>query len=488
MDYLIRHRAAGSVLTAAIHAGASRGGLGGRLLAIVAIGAALLGRASPVRAQMRLSATGSASLAYTDNLFNASARPLPGRPGREEAWYIIVAPGVTVEYDTERGAYSLSYSHSFLHFLTTIDAQTHGDTAALRARYELTPRDNLTMAVSGTRTSSAFSRADGSPAGQLDVGAAVPGQLQPDTGTSFLTGRVMQGFEHEYSPNWLGRQSMAWGVTKPVGSALPQPLRMTAAFSLGAQYSLERDVWGLDVRTSYYHGFSTGNGENRVPRLRYLQSGPVGTWTHELSPEWRSMLQAGFAVGTALEGDTPVRLSPNLGASLEYGREYYSATLTYAAQASPNLYTNRVYYSDSVALSGAWVVLPDQGVSLYTSHAASANRPLVSPGVASRSTLFMWTSGGGIAWAYREWPRVTLSYDHTEQFGARRTDLELANYYRNQVTLTVQGILPIFETGPVTSPGRTEEPGQETREGGPATPAGRQRGQGVTTSSGSERQ
>lgn len=442
-----------------------------RIQALALTAAIVAGLRSEAHAQTTVYGQGAAGITYTDNLFNAASRPVPERPGRQDAWYVTLVPGLGLTHQAQRSRYLLAYSHSFIHYLTAIDAQAHGDTGLVQGTYELTPVDSLTVGITASRTSTAFLLAESSSLGQPE----------PDTTATFLAGTVRQSLQHQYSPNWAGYESTSFGVMRTVGAVGPEPLRFALSWALGATYSLERDAWSLEWMTTYFHSLAAEENGVRVPRARYVQSGPVASWRRDLSAEWASELRAGFAVGRSLDEGGPLGLVPSFGGALQWRRDPYGATLAYSAQATANLYTNRVYYSDTVSLTGTWGVIPEHNIALTSSHAISANRPLVTPGVDTEPTVFAWISNAGLTWAPERLPWASLTYQHTEQFGARDS-ATVASFYRNQVTLTAGWRFPPVDTSRIARDRPFRVDGADQEEPRPSSTEDRDSGDGARPS------
>ncbi|MBN1611278.1 MAG: hypothetical protein JW940_31890 [Polyangiaceae bacterium] len=411
------------------------------------------------RAQTTVYGTGSASISYTDNLYNAPSHPEPGGLERRDAWYLTLQPGLGLAHEAPESSYLLTYSHSFMYYLKGAERLAHGDSAMARGNFELTPVDSLTLSATGARTSTAFMLAE-----QTSFG-----QPQPRSSADFLSAGMQQGVRHEFSAEWTGQQTASFNAMTTRGSDLPEPVRFYSTGGLGATYQLERDAWSLDWSVTYFHSRSAERSGLRIPRSRHVQSSLLGAWRHDLSAEWASELHAGVGVGRSFDGEGALRPAPLFGGSLQWHRDVYSATLSYNAQMTPDLYTNRVYYSDGVSLAGSWALLPEQGVTLSSTNGVSANQPLVSPGVRDEPTLYSWASSSSATWSPGGVVQIALTFQHTEQFGTGARD-EARRVYRNQVVLSVSGRYPEIDLTPFAErkPFRVDGSDQERPEGAAA--------------------
>jgi hypothetical protein len=395
----------------------------------LAITGAVLGCVcTQARAQTSVFATGSAKLTYTDNLFNRSSRVAPGGVGRQETWFVTLSPGVGLTHEAPRASYDLTYSHSFIHYLTAIRAQAHGDTALARARYQLSPVDLLAVQATAVRTSTVL---------MLREEESDSGQAQPDTTAEFLSGSAQQSLTHRYSPNWVGRESVSFRTSKPIRAELKQPWRFYAAGRIGAEHEQEYDAWALEWTTTYYHSLPVEREGQDIPRAVYVQGGPLATWRHELSEEWQSEVHAGLALGSWSGRPGPVRLVPAFGAALLWEQDNDGFRLGYTGVVTPNLYTNQLYFSDTGTLAGRWGFLPDQHLFFFSSHAFSRNRTLTAPGESRFPAFYTWTSSAGVRWSPEGILGAELRYDHREQFGSNEA-MGISAFYRNQVSLDAQ--------------------------------------------------
>jgi hypothetical protein len=390
----------------------------------------LLARA---QTETTVSGTGSAAIAYTDNLYNAPRNPVAGEPQRAPAWFVALTPGVAIDHERGRSGYTLDYAHTLFRFLTGVKAASQGDQLDAAADYQLTPIDNLSFGLSGAHSSTATLLTD----------PASLGRPQPDTSGSYYTAAATQSFAHSYSEEWSGSQGASFGVAKQVGTDLPEPLRFTANATLGANYRLRRDAWSFNWDAMYFHSRTAERGGVRVPRTRYLRTGPSANWRHDIDEQWASLLGAGMGVGYEPEARPRLALAPpSFTAGLEWRYDVYAATLRYSASTDTNLFTNRTYYSDSVSLSASWSMLPQQGFSLSTNNGLSGNRPLVSPpqtgqGV-DQPTTYAWTSVVTLSWGPEGLPQFMLSYIHAAQLTpGDSTRAASPDFARNQVSLSV---------------------------------------------------
>lgn len=449
---------------------------------VVVAGTALcLAAVRPVQAQTETRAfgLGSAAITYTDNLYNAANGAPPDSPQKESAWYLTLAPGAGLTHERRRSAYELTYLHPFFWYLTTVDAEAHGDQLAVTSEHALTPVDSLSFGLAGARSSTAT---------MLTEPTAMGGPL-PDPSATVYTGTASQGYSHEFSPNWRGTESATFGVARDAGTDLPEPWRFTLSGSLGAAYTLARDAWSLDWTSSYFHSRSAARNGERVPRARYLHSGPMATWRHDLSEEWSSLLTVGTGLSYYPDEEPETRLTPpTIGATLNWEHGWYTASLLYSASVEYDLLTNAVYYRDEAGVSGAWEMLPRQQVVFTTSHSVSANRPLVAPAAAASAdndaTIYAWMSIAALTWSPERLPFFSLIYVHAAEFAAdglgpypgSRTDWE---FQRNQVTFSMgwqypQVSLPRLTRRPpsrVTAPNSPDTSGGAGRETSQPTPS-----------------
>jgi hypothetical protein len=385
------------------------------------------------QSEITASATGSAAIAYTDNLYNAPRSSLPGQPQRRSAWFVVLTPGMAINHERARSGYTLTYTQSFFRYLTTVKADSNGDQLSAAADYQLTPIDDLSFGLSGTHSSTATLLTDPSALGRP----------QPDTSGTFYTAAATQDFAHAFSEEWRGIQRASFGLARETGTDLPEPWRLTTTASIGAGYGLPRDAWSFNWEVTYFHSRSAERGGQRTPRTRYLQTGPVASWRHDFNEEWASLLSAGTAMSYRPEADPRLALvPPSFAAGLDWQYDPYSAALTYSAGTDMNLYTNRIYYSDSVSLSGSWSIMPQQGVLLSTSNNLSGNRPLVSPAQvgqdADQPTVYAWMSTAMLSWGLQGLPQLALTYVHAAQLTHGDSARAVSpDFDRNQVMLSV---------------------------------------------------
>ncbi len=390
------------------------------------------------QSQTGLDATGAVALTYTDNLYNAAADPEPGRPDRASAWYLTYTPGLQLSHQRQRATYQLAYAHSITQYLTTIDADAHGDMGSAGASYTLSPQDRLSLGLSGSRITNAFTLSD----------ATTLGQLQTDSRSTIVTGAVTQSYTHEYSERWAGQQTAGIALSKATRGIGTHPLSMTLNGAIGPDYRLERDTWSFRANVLYYHLFSARRGELYTPRQRRIQAGPQVTWMHRFSEEWTSTLNAGVEFAHWMGASQFVEPEPRWGARLEWQRDPFRAGISYSGGATSNLYTQGLVYQDMVALDAGWVVLETRPrLELSTTEALARNDPASAPGMPAQPTLYVASSSTTLRLMPWEFLGFSLDYRHTRQFGANSNTQGFADYYRNDVILSVTGQWPIFSTG-----------------------------------------
>jgi hypothetical protein len=407
-------------------------------------GALLFALGREAHAQTTLFGTGSAGLTYTDNLYNASSRPQPGVHGRRDAWFVVLTPGVGFTHEAERSSYLLAYSHSAVFYLNGIDTRAKSDTGEAQGTYRLSPVDTLSTSASVARTSTTLLLNSPSSFG-----------LAQETSDAFFNGTAQETLIHEYTANLSGRETISFGVNKPTGGNVPNPWRFTLAGSVGALYQLERDAWTLDWNTTYFHSRSARRGGVTTPRNRYVLTGPAASWRRDLDEEWASVINAGLGVSHWPDAREHLGFVPSWGVALQWQRDVYTAMASYTGGVTPNLFTNQLYFSQVVSLTAAWQLFPEQHIQAFSSHAVTANRTQGTSGAASLPTFYTWTSSAGMRWSPEHLPEVVLSFDHAEQLRTHNA-AGLNDYYRNQVSLSIQGRFPEVELSGRREPFRVD--------------------------------
>lgn len=378
--------------------------------------------------------TGSATVTYTDNLYNAPANPAPDGPTKQSSLYLALTPGVALSHERARSGYALTYAHSFFRYLTAAEADSHGDELAAAADYRLTPVDDISFRVLGSRSSTAT----------LLMDPTAQGRPQPDTAATFYTGSATQSWSHAFSAEWAATQAASFGIATVTDSQLPEPWRQTTSGSVGAIYSLPSDTYTFEWTGSYFRSSAAERGDLRVPKVRYFETGPEVGWAHVIDEQWATKLGGG--IGSRYSPSEDPRLSiapPTFSAGLEWQLAPYAAALSYSASTDVNLFTNRVYYTDAASLSASWSILPRQAVDVSTKHTVSANRPLISPEAVGASseeaTTYAWTSTAGLTWAPPGLPRFSLTYAHAAQVTTGDSNLGTTSpdFHRNQIAFSV---------------------------------------------------
>jgi hypothetical protein len=392
---------------------------------------------SSAYAQTGVFGKGMAGVTYTDNLYFASA-------DRTAVWYLTLAPGLGLYHNALRSRYLLEYTHGFTFFFGHSIPVGQADIGSLRGIFLLSPRDELTLGLEARRDPTTL------------LYAAYPslsGQPAANTSRWLLTSSVAQSYTHEYSLNWTGRQTSRFTLLYPIGGAGPQPLRFAADVIFGARYRLERDAWEFDMLTDYYETLAAGTGAARQPATRYFALGPRVRWRRDLSLEWSSSVHGGAQVYWFQSGRS-LSASPLAGASLNWHRETASATLTYDALVSPNLFTNRVYFSNVLGVQAQVALIPEYHVTGLSSSIITMNNDVAVGGSFYATTFYLWASSAGINWAPDPWPTVSLAYQHVQQFGGgtgTTATTTVPEFYVNQVMLTVAGRFPPTNVGPIVT-------------------------------------
>jgi hypothetical protein len=400
-------------------------------------------------AQTGYFATWSAELAYTDNLYDASSHHVVGRPDRLATAYATLSPGLGLYHDSARARYLLGYSHGFTFYLGQAIPVGQSDTGSLRGLFLLSPLDELTLELDVARA----------PGALLYTDPKLAGRPLSSAHSTVVIGTLLQSLSHEYSANWTGRQSSLFRILDRFGASPPEPLRFEVGGSLGAEYRLERNAWGLDATASYYHALAVKAGGTRVPPVSYLLAGPLARWRRDLSAEWSSILEAGVQMGYRLGGHRSPRLFPTGGAEILWRDESAMVSLAYSARVTPDVLTNRVYYAQSLSAAGRLALIPKRAVSGSCSGGVSQYRTVDGTAVPSGSTVYTWWSTVGVDWAPASWALVALSYLHMQQFGGSTGATSIPGFYRNLVMLSVHGRFPTLEIGeiPTSAPERVDE-------------------------------
>ncbi len=394
----------------------------------------------------QLAGTGQAGITFTDNLYNAPEEPLPGEEEKESAWYLVLAPGVVLSHERRLSSYELTYTHSFFRYLTSVEADMHGDELEAVAAYRLTPLDDLTFSLSGSRASTAT----------LITDPTAEGRPQPDAFGTYYTLTATQGFAHRFSRTWAGRQTGSFSVTTASGEDVAQGNRYVSNAAVGATYTLRHDAFGFDWTAAYYHSSRYRHDGFEVPRTRYLNTGPAASWMHNLDEHWSTSLNAGIGLSyqpdqldnAEVESGTSLA-PPTLGAGIHWQYRHYMATLAYAGTTRPDLLTNRVYYTDSVSMGAAWVVSPRRRVTLATNHIVSSNSSLVSPVEVNEEmeepTTYTMSSSATLTWLPVGMLELGLHYVHAaELIDGTAEEASHRDFHRNQVTFTVGWQYPEF--------------------------------------------
>jgi hypothetical protein len=408
---------------------------------MVLIGSMVASTAFSAHGQTGVFGTGMAGATYTDNLYFAGENPFPGTHGRMSVWYVTLAPGLGLYHNGRTSRYLLEYRHGFTFFFGHPVPTGQADIGSFQGIFLLSPRDELAVALEVRRDPTTL------------LYAAYPslsGQPAASTSRYLVTSSVAQSYVHEYSLNWSGRQTSRFALVKPIGG-LPQPLRFNADVSFGARYRLERDAWDFDMLTDYYETLAAGTGATRQPESRYFAFGPRARWRRDLSAEWNSGVYGGaqiywFQTGHSASG------SPITGASLNWHRETASATLTYDALLSPNLFTNRVYFTNSLGAQLQVGLIPDYHVTGLSSSIITMNYDVATGGSLSSTVFYLWASSAGINWAPDPWPTFSLAFQHVQQFGrgtGTTSTTTIPDFYVNQVMLTVHGRFPATDVAPI---------------------------------------
>jgi hypothetical protein len=429
-------------------------------VAVALAGASSVGLA---RAQTTLHVTGSTTLAYTDNLLAAPSHPPSGEPGPLRIWYWTVSPGLELYHDSELSRYLLSYAHGFTFYLGHARATANSDTALARGIFSLSPFDEMTLAVGATRTQTALTA--------LQADAAHLGQLPSNGQSTLLLLDATENLTHEFSPSWLGHQSLSFTVAEPTAPA-PGPMRYSVTEVVGADYARSRDAIGFEMEATGYHSFALHRGGEDIAQQRYLATGPTLRWRHDLSDQWASELHGGATGVYWMDGNRPLAAYPVWGGSLQWHRQETTVAASYARTVAPNLLTNQVYVSDVLGLDGRILLWPSAHVAFVTSHRYSTNQLVGGQGTNGHVRVQGWLLETGIGWFSAAGPTITLTYRRFQQFGAPVNAPGLPDYTRNLVLLSLEGRFPsrAIEPIPTDQPQRVDRGDRDATMPGLRTP------------------
>lgn len=375
-----------------------------------------------------LRAAGNVTAAYDDNILNS--------PDLERRGIVTaVRPGILFEYATPRSTFFVGYTRSFVFYtLTSTDEGAltspgaSADGANLAFGYELSPLDRLSMTARLSRAPSNISLL-GDPSDRT-TNAARGDDLQ------FIEVAFETGYEHDFSDRWTLATGSGVGVTQPVGELGDQGSLITIGASVAPRLTLDRHIFELNAVTQYTRS-ETANLTHVIP---------ANTLGHRwlFAERWSTELSAGIALPFDFNGNFNV--VPVGAAGLHYVDFDYGASLRASRSFDANPTLQRVFYSDSVALSGTVPLWRDQGLTIDGAIGAGINRVVDDTQDTDASSAANFVADVGIQWRPPEQPLAFgARYQRSQQFDSSDPVL-IPNVKRNVVALSVEYVWPMRTT------------------------------------------
>ena len=400
------------------------------------LGLALCAVPSLAMAQTDVVGTVSAAGGYTDNVLSVPDQPAnPGDPTPEADSFGEVRPSLYINVDGKRSSHRLSYTFVTSVYMEHDEANSYLNRLDYAALFLLSPRTDLALTLGGEQGE------------QNSFANAAAGMVTalPSGGVNYFSASAAESLEFAINPQWRLHQGLATDSFYPsepdVGP--PQPRTFTVEHHLGLARETELDLYAADLRNNV--GFTTEQADEAgmvvIPRQEVLINSLMGRWRRDLGRDWESELALGAVQVSPLRSPEVQVIEPAGQAAIRYLTDDGEAELTYAHDATVNLYVGQTYLTDGVTLRAGLPLLPEDRLAIAAIAGYQHGREFNAVAQRFTAVVDVVTVEGSVTWRPDDALWFSLRYAFFTQDGEASDATAVAppSFLRNTILFEVSG-------------------------------------------------
>ncbi|NRA34160.1 MAG: hypothetical protein HRU17_12540 [Polyangiaceae bacterium] len=403
------------------------------------VGIATLSLCSLAGADTTVHISGTLSYGATDNAFGAPTSPPLDVPQPAKTQVFTAAPALLLFHDRPRSRYLLSYQRPYVYYLDMDGANTVADQLSADGIFDVSESDRLELHLQASSSTLAQHTLNG---------FGTPG-VENQSEDVYVQLNAAESWTRDFSGRWRGLQSMGSGLAWPIDVDVEPAFRYQTFAELGIEHLRERDSYAFLTRGNHFHSNAHRVGAVSTAAENHFLGSTTARHRRDLTIVWSIEERLGITSAFDFEGSSA--FFPVGGAALRYHSDGNSAELLVERSVGINLILSQVSQIDSMSLNGGIPLWRQQNLSLSATQRVAHHQVgpragywVESAGTFQSEVQVLWTP---------EHASIALRYQHFQRFaaGGFAPDRQLFNFHRNLVMLTVGGIFPSRDMGPVST-------------------------------------
>jgi hypothetical protein len=275
-----------------------------------------------------------------------------------------------------------------------------------------------------------------------------PVETAPTAGLSMLQIIANEGISRQLPDSWTFTQALAGGFGYPIDPTTIRARTATIGNTFGILHSFDAVSLGLTLSNQLtYTSPSEGAKGLVTPETLEITNRLEGNWIQPLTPTLGLAITAGATQVVSPRAQEKQMVQPSGSATLNYGLDPISASLSYVHTAMPNLATGQTNFMDTGSLRFAVPFAARTGLGTQGSLGYTRSIPIGGDGTPQPAT-HVFIADTALSWAPPFTNVLSASLRGQLQRQLPTTDLT-TGFLRYSITLTLTYSYPSNTAAPV---------------------------------------